>query len=103
MGATTTRRNLNAERAAELILNWKSSGQSAKDYAEAHGLTELTLLRWHRRLQSTSATTAITPTFVQVQPMPCGDITVHAQGVSIQVPVVLLDSSLPTILRLLRC
>ena len=99
----TTRKYLNRESAAELLAAWQASGMSLEAFAKAHGLSEVTLTRWQRRLNATAGTREITPTFVQVQPMALGDITVHAHGVSISVPAPLLDQTLPTILRALRC
>ena len=99
----TSRKYLNQERAAELLAAWRSSGMSLEAFAESHGVSELTLTRWLRRLNASAGTREITPAFVQVQPMTLGDITVHAHGMSIQIPAPLLEQSLPTILRALRC
>jgi hypothetical protein len=103
--ATTesSRKYLNKERATELLGSWRSSGQSLKAFAEFRGVSEVTLTRWLRRLNATAGTRAVTPAFVQVDRMPVGEITVHAHGVSIQVPAALLEESLPCILRALRC
>jgi hypothetical protein len=102
-GTETTRKYLNTESAAELLAEWRSSGTSLEAFADAHGLNAVTLTRWMRRLNATAGSREITPAFVQVQSMPLGDITVHAQGVSIQIPASLLDQSLPAVLRALRC
>jgi hypothetical protein len=104
MAATETcRKYLNKDSAAELLAAWRASGLSLKAFAEAHDLTEITLTRWLRRLQATTGSREVIPAFVQVQSIPLGEVTVHAQGVSIQIPGALLEQSLPTVLRALRC
>jgi lambda repressor-like predicted transcriptional regulator len=99
----TSRKYLNQERAVELIAAWRASGMSLASYAQSQGVSEPTLARWLRRLNATPEPREITPAFVQIQPMDQGDITVHAHGISIQVPAPLLEQSLSTILRALRC
>ena len=104
MAATdTNRKYLNAERASEALDAWRSSGMTLKDFANSQGLSETTLTRWQRRLTATAVTREVTSTFVQMQPMPVGEVTVHAPGVSIQIPAALLAHSLPTVLQALRC
>jgi hypothetical protein len=104
MAATdTNRKYLNAERASEALDPWRSSCLSLKEFANSQGLSETTLTRWQRRLTATSVTREVASTFVQMQPIPVGEVTVHAPGVSIQIPAALLAHSLPTILQALRC
>jgi hypothetical protein len=95
---------LNRDTASALVREWKDSGDSSRTFAERHSISEKTLLRWERRLRTEHQTTAITPAFVQVQHLPpCGEITVQCHGASILIPLALLEVSLPTILRAVRC
>ncbi len=94
---------LNADTASELLANWRDSGMTLRAFAQSNGLSEVTLTRWERRLRSAAASTAVTPAFVQVQPMACGDITVHGNGISVQIPAALVEQTLPTVVRALRC
>ncbi len=103
MATDTGRKYLNAESTAELLAQWRRSGLTLKEFFQSQGLNELTLTRWLRRMTASKATREVTPAFVPVQSMMMEDITVHAQGVSIQVPATLLEQSLPAILRALRC
>jgi len=100
---TQSRTYLNPNRAADLLAQWRESGDSIKDFALSHGLSEATLIRWQRRLRPPVDNREVMSAFVQVQPMGCGEITVHAQGISIQIPVAAIDQSLPAVLRSLRC
>jgi hypothetical protein len=100
---TDSRSYLNSETAGHLIREWKDSGLSASEFALRQGVSEKTLLRWERRLRSAPDAAVMTPAFVQVQRMPCAEITVHCQGVSIQVPLAALELSLPIIFRAARC
>jgi hypothetical protein len=100
---TDSRPYLNSETSGHLIREWKDSGLSSFEFALRQGVSEKTLLQWERRLRSAPDTTVMTPAFVQVQRMPCAEITVHCQGVSIQGPLAALELSLPIILRAARC
>jgi len=95
------RHNLNIDRATELIAAWKSSGRSLEEFADSHQVSLKTLQRWERRLRTSRAVSP--PTFVQVQTMTCSDVTIQAQGVTVIVPGIMLESCLPAVVRALRC
>ena len=103
MPATDRRPYLNADSAAELLASWRRSGSSLQAFAQENGLSQVTLSRWERRLRSAEASTAVTPTFVQMQPLACGDITVYGNGISVQIPAALVDQTLASVVRTLRC